>query len=674
PAQPVSVPTMRLKVTVTESRLTNSVSSGSLPQLDTQWQGIPPQPGQPGFLAANVQPAALMLPQGMLLAWSSNWSRNRPVEDGADSYRETQPSGSNAWFLHVAVLPRDAQRGVWTPASPNSWWSGRGVEYPRDPTNSAVRDKYGRLFTTQPGTVIPSSIRHYAPTFFVTGGQVFLLWQGQAAKRQGTGVVLQENVTFVAPVVNGVPGTPVALGNDVSLPRFQPRVVVVDGNPVLFWYSGASGRYGIYYNLCRGNPLNPSAWTRDQQLPIPAVVTNALEPLPIARPALGVIDVIYTASTKTRQTSEILLTRFRPDGRRLVPVNLPPVRGEVLQRVGTTNVWMSRDLSWNRSERIRIWRVGDPHPLAANDIQQSGNFWYDQRFDSNTGILYLTRYTDSARTQIDWQAVIDLSAGTVTFPYRAPTRTDVVFADYTPRAMRLTANHGWNSLVPNDGVPVPQPIAFYGGANSAPVGGLEKSQNPRWKYVLPALNNPTQSPPVDRLWLFYRKSTGSTPAEVFVAKTLRLGVQLPTPVFAPIVTDGQGERRPDVSGVTVVGISGGVGPVEVDFARGRVYFTEVDEGKLVRITYTALDAQGNPEPAPRTVTGVVRWIDETSEATEGSQAMVPLVGATSESGLFALKDEFEPKVWLFWSSTRGGTLDLFFQTFSPRLYPDVVVP
>jgi len=673
PAQPLSQPTMRVKVTVTESRLTNSWTSGSLPQVDTVWQGIPPQPGQPGYLAANVQPAALMLPEGMLLAWSSNWSRNRLTEDGSDSYRETRPSGSNAWFLHLAVLPRDTQRGVWTAALPNQWWSGRGVEYPRDPTNSSVRDKYGRLFTTQPGTVIPSSIKHYAPTFFVVGGQPYLLWQGQTAKRQANGVVLTENVTFVAPIVNGVPGTPVALGNDAALPRFQPRVVVVGGVPVMFWYSGASGRYTIYYNACLGNPLNPSAWTRDQQLPVPAVVTNAFEPLAI--PRLGALDVIYTASTKTRQTNELILTRFTlGGGGRLVPVDLPPVRGEVLQRIGTTNVWMSRDLSWNRNQRIRIWRVGDPHPLAASDIQQSGDYYYDRRYDSNTGILYLTRYTDSARTQIDWQAVIDLSAGTVTFPYRAPSRTDVVFADYTPRAMRLTANHGWNSLVPNDGVPVPQPIAFYAGANSAPTGGLEKSLNPRWKYILPALNNPTQSPPVDRLWLFYRKSTGSTPAEVFVVKTMRLGVQLPTPVFTPIITDVQGERRPDVSGVSVTGISAPVGPVEVDFARGRIYFTEADEGKLVSITYIGLDAQGNAEGAPRTVVGVVRWIDETSEATEGSQALVPLVGATSESNLFALKDEFEPKVWLFWNSTRTGTSDLFFQTFSPRLYPDVIVP
>ncbi|MGQ9488348.1 MAG: golvesin C-terminal-like domain-containing protein [Armatimonadota bacterium] len=678
PAQPVSEPTMRVKVTVTESRLTNSTSSGSLPQIDMVWQGIPPQPGQPGYLAANVQPAALMGADSMLLAWSSNWSRNRLVEDGTDSYRETQPSGSNAWFLHVAVLPRDAQRGVWVPASSIQWWSGRGVEYPRDPTNSAVRDKYGRLFTTLPGTVIPSSIKHYAPTFFVVGNQPYLLWQGQVAKRQTDGSILTENVTFVAPVVNGVPGTPVALGNDAALPRFQPRVTVIGGVPVMFWYSGASGRYAIYYNACLGSPLNPSAWTRDQQLPMPAVVTNAFEPLAIPRPGLGVIDVVCAASTKTRQTNEILLTRFRlGGGGRLTPVNLPPVRGEVLQRIGTTNVWMSRDLSWMRNLRIRIWRVGDPHPLAANDIQQSGNpvvYWYNQQFDSNTGILYLTRYTDSARTQIDWQVAIDLSAGTVTFPYRAPARSDVIFADYTPRAMRVTANHGWNSLVPNDGVPVPQPIAFYGGANSAPTGGMEKSQNPRWKYILPALNNPTQSPPVDRLGLFYRKSTGSTPAEVFVAKTMRLGVQLPTPVYAPVITDGQGERRPDVSGVTVNGISAPIGPVEVDFVRGRLYFTDADEGKLVSITYVGLDAQGNPEPSPRTVVGVVRWIDEMSEATEGSQAIVPLVGATSESNLFALKDEFEPKVWLFWSSTRGGSSDLFFEAFSPRLFLDVVVP
>ncbi len=678
PAQPVSEPTMRVKVTVTESRLTNSMSSGSLPHLDTTYQGIPPQPGQPGYLSANVQPAALMTPDGMLLAWSSNWSRNRVVEDGTDAYREAQASSSNAWFLHVAVLPRDTQRGVWTPASPNQWWSGRGVEYPRDPTNSAVRDKYGRLFTTLPGEVIPSSIKHYAPTFFVVGGQPYLLWQGQAAKRQMGTVVVTENVTFIAPVVNGVPGTPVALGNDAALPRFQPRVVVINNTPVMFWYSGASGRYSIYYNACLGNPLNPSAWTRDQQLPIPAVVTNAFEPMVIPRPGIGAIDVIYTASTKTRQTNELILTRFAlGGGGRLNPVNLPPVRGEVLQRIGTSNVWMARDMSWVRNLRIRIWRVGDPHPLAANDIQQSGSpaqYWYDQRFDSNTGILYLTRYTDSARTQIDWQVATDLSAGTVTFPYRAPSRTDVIFADYVPRAMRVTANHGGNSLIPNDGVLVPQPIAFYAGANSAPTGGIEKSQNPRWKYILPALNNPTQSPPVDRLWLFYRKSTGSPAQEVFVTKTMRLGVQLPSPVFAPIITDGQGERRPDVSGVTVTGISASIGPVEVDFGRGRIYFTDADEGKLVSITYTPIDAQGNPAGSPATVTGVVRWIDETSEATEGSQAFVPLVGATSESGLFALKDEFEPKVWLFWTSTRTGTADLFFQTFSPRLYPDVVVP
>jgi len=673
PAQPISEPTMRVKVTVTESRLTNSMSSGSLPQVDAVWQGIPPQPGQPGYLAANLQPSALMLPDGMLLAWSSNWSRNRLTEDGSDSYRETQPSGSNAWFLHVAVLRRDPQRGVWTPSSPNQWWNGRGVEYPRDPTNSSIRDKFGRLFTTRPGTAIPSSIRHYAPTFFVAGGQPYLLWQGQAAKRQADGSVLTENVTFVAPVVNGVPGTPVALGNDSALPRFQPRVVVVQGIPVMYWYSGVGGRFSIYYNACLGNPLNPSAWTRDQQVPAPAVMTSMFEPLPIVR--AGAVDLIYAGTTRTRQTVEVFLSRYTlGSGGRLVPVDLPPVRGEVLQRIGTTNAWMSRDLSWNRNQRVRIWRVGDPHPLAANDIQQSGNYYYDQRYDSNTGVLYLTRYTDSARTQIDWQAVIDLSAGTVTFPYRAPGRNDVVFADYTPRTMRLTANHGWNSLVLNDGVPVPQPIAFYAGANSAPTGGMEKSLNPRWKYILPALNNPTQSPPVDRLWLFYRKSTGATAAEVFAVKTMRLGVQLPAPVFTPIITDGQGERRPDVSGVSVTGISAPVGPVEVDFARGRIYFTEADEGKLVSITYTGLDAQGNPEAAPRTVVGVVRWIDETSEATEGSQALVPLVGATSESNLFALKDEFEPKVWLFWSSTRTGTSDLFFQTFSPRLYPDVVVP
>lgn len=679
--QPVSEPTVRVKVTVTESRLTNSAPVGSLPHADVQPQGTPPQPGVPGFLAANVQPSAFMTLVGFaqmnfFVAWSSNWSQSRLVEDANDTYREAQPAASNAWFLRLLNLSRTLAQPNWVPASPNRWWNTTDLEYPRDPTNPSVRDKYGRLFTTQPGVVIPSSIRHYAPTFFLSGGQLYLLWQGQAAKRQpATGVVLQENVTFVAPIVNGVPTNPVALPNDPTIPRFKPRVAVVGTTPVLFWYSGSGGRYAIYYSVCTGDPLNPNSWSRERQLPTPASVTNALEPLPVARTG-GFIDLIYTASTKTRRVDEILLTRYQvAGGGRLTPVALPPVRGEVLQRVGTTNLWMSRDLSWDSNQRIRIWRVGDAQPLAANDIQQAGSYWYDQRYDSNTGILYLTRYTDSARTQIDWQAAIDLSAGTVTFPYRAPGRNDVVFADYTPRTMRVTANHGWNSLVPNDGVPVPQPIAFYAGANGSPAGGIEKSLNPRWKYVLPVVTNPVNSPLVDRLWVLYRKTTSSPAAQVFVVKTMRLGVQLPTPVYTPVITDPQGERRPDVSTVAVTGVSAPLsGRYEVDFARGRVYFTEADDGKLVRITYRALDAQGNPEPSPRTVTGVIRWIDETSEATEGSQAMVPLVGATSESDLFVIKDLLEPKLWLLWSSSRTGTLDLFYQTFSPRLYPDVIVP
>jgi hypothetical protein len=34
----------------------------------------------------------------------------------------------------------------------------------------------------------------------------------------------------------------------------------------------------------------------------------------------------------------------------------------------------------------------------------------------------------------------------------------------------------------------------------------------------------------------------------------------------------------------------------------------------------------------------------------------------------AFKDPFQDKVWVFWSSTRAGTTDLYYMTLSPQFY------
>jgi hypothetical protein len=43
----------------------------------------------------------------------------------------------------------------------------------------------------------------------------------------------------------------------------------------------------------------------------------------------------------------------------------------------------------------------------------------------------------------------------------------------------------------------------------------------------------------------------------------------------------------------------------------------------------------------------------------------------NEGQISAFKDPYQDKVWLFWTSTRSGTSDLFYMAISPAFYPQV---
>jgi hypothetical protein len=97
------------------------------------------------------------------------------------------------------------------------------------------------------------------------------------------------------------------------------------------------------------------------------------------------------------------------------------------------------------------------------------------------------------------------------------------------------------------------------------------------------------------------------------------------------------------------------------------------EDRRVRITYTGVDESGNtvnPPPFEAKVDPLVELVEEA----------VPIEQAGNESGMniamdplssaFNRQDFRRPALyWLFWTSTRTGVPDVFFQTVAPRFTP-----
>jgi hypothetical protein len=123
-----------------------------------------------------------------------------------------------------------------------------------------------------------------------------------------------------------------------------------------------------------------------------------------------------------------------------------------------------------------------------------------------------------------------------------------------------------------------------------------------------------------------------------------------------------------------VRITGNRGPVEVDWARGRLYFTEADEGNVVNVGFDyARDNMGGAISYPAADYRVT-WGDENTVAANpadqtSNEVLLPTDAAVNEGQVSAFKDPYQEKIWVFWSSTRAGTTDLYYMTLSPQFYP-----
>ncbi|HLK58684.1 MAG TPA: hypothetical protein VKU00_19085, partial [Chthonomonadaceae bacterium] len=537
-----------------------------------------------------------------------------------------------------------------------------------------------------------------------------------------------------APLPTGEPVNPTwSLLNDPAFTKLSPKPLLVKLPAragfaatkylYLFWHAGNASQTALYYNVAStvflAIPFDPSkgaVFGNDIKLPTPGSLVWESDPTPMYRHLIinntdvDAIDVVYTGVLKNRKTVEILLSRYainRADGS-LSLIALPAVQQETMSRVGTTHTYAARDAAWMQgsgpngtltsadvSGQIQIdWQhngVGQVYhlntrPDGTKQLGQSdaagGLVYYDMMARDDNGVPAV-----GADAYGGGQIVVDARSGTISFPQIPPGVADTILVSYQPFVMRLNAsrdetNVQRSSLVPtgwvNDPAFAPHSAITSAGNNTNAVAIFDRAPNTRGNLTAPGVifnNNNVLQPPgtlpeLDRMWVLYRKSdpSGGVKSTIYY-KAMRLMVKLPRP-FALGAPNALGLQFLAANPV----VAGANGPYEVDWIRGRIYFTELDEGSQITVNYTYFDPVSNSNKNSGNLRYTVAWGDEISTATQtGDQTtpevVLPTDQVVNEGQVAAVKDPFLDKLWVFWSSTRNGTTDLFYETIAPQFYP-----
>ncbi len=698
-AEPYTDPTFRVNVVVAENRITGGTTPGVATQIDPN-----PAAGDTVETYGDAQPAAWRDPitGNVYLFWSSN----RFLVTGSGPNQPNLP-----WYIARAGLeyqiPTNGTPGAYNwkpdnPSAPNSrWWV--------TPSSSSTPFLPGFEWPDTPIAPLPNSIKHSSPFAAVNMDsdlskewRTWLFWQGQADMVDSNDKIVRDNRIFYTNATNGeVTGTSTSVFNiarDTTLAKMNPKAVpYFNGDDEVIWLTwqgGDSGRWSLYGNLnvSPRDRHNQSNWSPDVRFLTPTSLVSVADPSPLMR-RIGTsaldpgfdryLDITYTGATKHGQTSNVILTRYKwsPSSGdpwknpKVDPVPLPRMMHEELSRDSKLNVYTSANLAWLRPRvggNLDLWGevfdadgkavtvpfihvlLPDGREISATDgsiihLDNDGNLVVDEsgsaidpEIDRATGV-YTYRYTTDAK-EILGEMLVDFSAGIVRFTNPLPTKTRV-YADYTPQAIRLT--HGTE--------PDSAPFTFI---ERTPMSKQKDGQPLNPGLILPSSSyvGPT---PTDRMWLFWTKpSTSGVQASTIYYKTYRIAVALPEPI--DMKANGEPSEEVIVDGV--------LGACEVSYDGKNIFFAAADE------RYPGL----NPYPGPVSVTYRPRGAKSGTRVThnlhtltwqeERSETALPTRLRVNEGQVSAFADPCvtPTKIWVFWSSSRAGESDIYYQTISPN--------
>jgi hypothetical protein len=687
-----SDPTFTLSFNVTETRLTNSFSRNGVTNAGVQqhfgtgttqfFTGTAPMAdnlltdanilgsSQLQYLDANIQPAGMRDAHGDLIV---GWSSNRAA---AGQAALTSPATS-AFRLYFGSLLGTAPANVNINSSPlndlagfgaangNQWFSVSNA-YPAGPTitsSGSLNTLFGiganeRIIGSQSGE--EDTVRFGNPAFPAMGqvnplnptnnfAEVFFAFTGSAQKQTPVGRGGVERLFFAAltPSPTGAPSvsTPVAIVDDAGISEGRPSIVQTSlGSASIFYTAGNSGHQHIALVDFISNGFTPSA-----TVPLgngftsasdPSVSYRVVEPTTNAIPTL---EMAFSGKLRGRSNSEIFLARLQADqnglptfqGTNAILNYFTTRSGEQLQATGNVGEFRTLGVNWNPAVKFDL-QVASASGVPASIL--TPNVAPVQ--DPQTGIYRVSTTVGTA--------VVDPTVGTVRFVNSNLGPNVRLYATYQPQILRLSTSQ-------SAGFTGPSLIFENHQVGSSNYNTSNFMINDRYWYQNgnhAVLTNPALRDA--RYVVTYNGgATGAGKSSRPFLQTYRLGIQLPGRI--PTLANGD----VDFSQFGVVA----KGPIQVDSSNGRVYFTTQDEDSIVTVTYL-----GSTLPY------------QVNLITERNETPVPMDQPQQESGLFSVLDPFDPGnvanrrpplFWMFWSSNRAGSSDIYFQTYAPALYPVV---
>jgi hypothetical protein len=560
----------------------------------------------------------------------------------------------------------------------NVWTPGGGGRYFRQESGPFPAAPPSTLFPLGPGeTVIAGTAKFGAPSMPLSGilnpysqtahPRNYMAFLGEA-QIQSPGGRHGDSRPFIAAFDLAANGA-ITMQNETGLPTVEggvkgrPAIVATSADQgSVFFAGGGAGQTQLYYvpwaynaagqSYNFGNLQRLGFGSGFESLSAPSVGARIYDGVP--QPGLSngeaIFEMTFIGKLIGRPHAEVFFARVRAGGAFGGPRNVPGTGTPVYMLPARTNERLFADGESGQYRALGVdWNVTSPIV-----IQQVLNGVATNVEVPNTRVTDRSSGKISFDTTLGGKAYVDTQMGTVRFAGSIPPRNAEVLATYTPRVMRVSAGSG---------------AAF-----SSPAGLFDNRGIGEFSYWARG-NNTSLVPPggpipddpigVGRYNFFYgRAAAGAGQAARPYLKTMRFGVQLPTPIHTQ---PGGG-----VTSITVTGVSQGISYYQLDPANGRVYFTSADEGNVVNVSYTGVD-ETTGQPIAIVLNGAsVTMILERDEAPVGIDQ------AINENQPFAFIDPFDSAqaarrrpglIWLFWTSTRGGSPDLYFQTIAPRYTP-----
>jgi hypothetical protein len=416
------------------------------------------------------------------------------------------------------------------------------------------------------------------------------------------------------------------------------------------------------------------------------------------------VELTFTGKLRGEPTDEVFIGRLGltqngdqlgidGNGNPLPFMDLPSATFEKLSATPASGVYRSRGIDWDTTTPIHLVQVsvpGVPNAGVWSNILQDGypdpNFtdpngpWNPANYvaandthtvDRTTGII-------AYDTRLGGKVYMDPAIGSIKFVGGSPSPAAVLRLSYQGRFLRVS----------DTGSAYSSPSGLFDHRVTTDPLDLNNGNGPAsfvWRQAdsnSPTLGDSWATNQVifnDRYVFTYNKASavGSSIAASPYMSTRRIGVPLTYPVYvAPNGVPGYVQ----VQWIVPPGVWGDPSPYhfyEVDPANGKIYFQDIDEGVPVKITYQAADpksgallSSNNSPGTPFVEFGSPAMIPETSENP------ILINQAVNEQGLDTFLDPFSyanqrrpPLMWLFWSSTRNGVPDIYFETLSPMLIP-----